>query len=109
VYNGSQLMDFLTGKGAYVHESDKLPDLLIMDVHLNLITSFDILDYLQKNQKYSCLPVFILTKTVKEEEKVKAMDLGVRDYFQKPLDKEQWNKMVGDICKEVFSHAPAKK
>jgi DNA-binding response OmpR family regulator len=102
VYNGSQLMDYLVRKGAYTRESDGTPDLLIMDINLDLVSGFEILEFLSDHEKFSEMPIYILTKTVKEEEAVKAREYGVRDFFQKPLAYTEWIKMVGNICKDTF-------
>ena len=101
VYNGNQLMQFLTKRGAYSTSMEGLPDLLIMDIRLDIIDGFKILNYIkEQNLKF---PIYVLTKTKVEEDVLKAKKLGVKEFFQKPLKYEDWRGIVGGICEENFN------
>src|SRR5688572_26696028 len=65
VYNGAQLMDALQGKGAY--KSTIAPDLLIMDIKLELIDGFEVLHQINDNLDLKKIPVYILTKNKTKE------------------------------------------
>jgi two-component system response regulator len=103
IFNGSQLMDYLQRKGAYIAESDGKPDLLIMDINLEVIDGFEILKFLGESGRQD-FPIYILTKTKRQEDVVRAMQFGIRGYFQKPLKYEDYVKMVQGICRESFSY-----
>jgi DNA-binding response OmpR family regulator len=101
VYNGSQLMDYLNRKKPYNSYQNGHPDLLLMDIDLDLVSGWEILSYLsERNPQH--ISVYVLTANKNEEDAVRAMHFGVKDYFQKPLQYDQWRKMVGDICQESF-------
>ena len=98
----SQLMDFLERKGVYKSEREQQPDLLVMDIKLDLVDGFKILNHIKENHRLSKMPVYVLTKTIIEEDQVRAKRLGVKDYFQKPLRENEWLDMVGAICSTTF-------
>jgi len=101
VYNGSQLMDYLQGKGAYFTETSTMPDLLLMDIKLDIVDGFEVLDFMRKYKHFK-FPIYVLTATKREEDVVRAMHYGVKGFFQKPLSYGEWAKMVGAICKASF-------
>jgi CheY-like chemotaxis protein len=103
VYNGMQLMDLLLGRGAYAGSSHRMPDLIIMDIKLELIDGFEALKQIMLNPNTKDIPVYILTKEKKEADVDKAMKLGARDYFKKPLKFEELHALIGKICHVNFT------
>ena len=111
VFNGSQLLDYLYRKGAYKTERDVRPDLLFMDIRLEIVNGFDVLERLHRDDKIR-FPVYVLTETRREEDVARAMRSGVVGYFQKPLTYGDYVAMVGKICKDCFAYersGPRKK
>lgn len=97
VYNGAQLLDTLKGIGAY--ENTLEPDLLIMDIKLELVDGFEVLNRISKDARLKNIPIYILTKTKSQEDVLRAKALGVKDYFQKPLKDEELAEIVNGICR----------
>jgi CheY-like chemotaxis protein len=108
VYNGRQLLDLLTRQQPYLTDHNEKPDLLIMDIDLDLVSGWEILEWIKKNEPEK-FPVYVLTQTRVEEDALKARHFGVREYFSKPLSYESWRKMIGDICHESFKDQFEKK
>ncbi len=98
VYNGSQLKDYILRRGVYQIDPDIHPDLIIMDVNLQGVSSFELIRLLQDQEKMRNIPVCFLTTELQEEQKARAEKLGVKDFFKKPLKEEDWSKVVNEIC-----------
>jgi CheY-like chemotaxis protein len=105
VYNGAQLMALLKQEPPYTSQLHAQPDLLIMDIFLEQVGGFEILEFLKDNPGFK-FPIYILSKNKEEEDYARARKLGVREYFQKPLKLEEWLSMVGTMCSETFQPEP---
>lgn len=58
------------------------PDAILLDLGL---PDIDGMDVIQKVREWSKLPIIILSARNREEEKIKAFDLGANDYVTKPF------------------------
>ena len=97
VYNGEQLMSLLLKRDVYF-TTGKIPDLIIMDIHLRLLDGFEVLKRLKANDALKNIPVYILTKDRNDAEVKRAMDLGANDYFKKPIDYIDLHFIIKSIC-----------
>ena len=61
-------------------------DLLLLDIHLNGLNGFTILEYLKKNGLH--LPTIIITSFDDHENRMLAKNYGVIAYLRKPIDSE---------------------
>ncbi|MDT3741381.1 MAG: response regulator transcription factor [Candidatus Kapabacteria bacterium] len=61
------------------------PDLFILDLMLPDADGFEICKYLKKDDKFSSIPVIMLTARVDETDKVLGLELGADDYVTKPF------------------------
>jgi two-component system phosphate regulon response regulator PhoB/two-component system alkaline phosphatase synthesis response regulator PhoP len=60
------------------------PDLIILDLMLPGMNGFEICKTLKKNERYSSIPVIILSGKNEEADKISGLDLGSDDYIVKP-------------------------
>ena len=61
---------------------DKRPDLVILDMD---ITGDDVFNLLEKIKHYFDIPVIGLSSTRDENEDIKALEMGVNEYINKPF------------------------
>lgn len=62
-----------------------VPDMILLDIMMPLMTGFEVLVELKKNPSTKNIPVIILTAQSREEEIVKGLELGADDYILKPF------------------------
>ena len=67
------------------HINKETPDLILLDLMLPTISGFEILGKIRENEKLKNLPVIVLTCRGQEEDKQKAIHLGVTEYLTKPF------------------------
>jgi DNA-binding response OmpR family regulator len=61
------------------------PDLILLDLMMPLMTGFEVLAALKKDETTKKIPVLILTAQTREDEVLKGFELGADDYIIKPF------------------------
>ena len=82
---GFETREFLSPMDFLNFVKDRNPDLLILDLMLPDTDGFDICRFLQKDEKYSSIPIIMLTAKSEETDKVLGLELGADDYITKPF------------------------
>jgi two-component system alkaline phosphatase synthesis response regulator PhoP len=62
-----------------------LPNLILLDIMMPLMTGFEVLADLKNNVATKNIPVIIISAQTREEEIVKGLALGADDYILKPF------------------------
>jgi DNA-binding response OmpR family regulator len=62
-----------------------IPDLVVLDLMLPDADGFEICKFLKKEEKYSTIPVIMLTARSDEMDKILGLELGADDYVTKPF------------------------
>ncbi len=83
--NGFKVKEFLDGDSFLKSLKDDLPDLIILDLMLPDSDGFEICKYLRREDKFSHIPIIILTARVDEMDKILGLELGADDYITKPF------------------------
>lgn len=74
--------------------TQKIPDLLIVDVSKNAIKAIKWLESIQKALSFNELKVIIFTQIKDERFKKKCLDYGVKEIYLKPVDKNLISKIL---------------
>jgi two-component system phosphate regulon response regulator PhoB/two-component system alkaline phosphatase synthesis response regulator PhoP len=61
------------------------PDLIILDLMLPDMDGFEVCKFLKGQNKYTSIPIIMLTARAEETEKVLGLELGADDYVTKPF------------------------
>lgn len=61
------------------------PDLIILDLMLPDMDGFEVCKFLKGQDKYTSIPIIMLTARAEETEKVLGLELGADDYVTKPF------------------------
>lgn len=80
--DGYDIIEAETGESGLAHAARSRPDLIILDLGL---PDMDGAEVLQALREWSSAPVIILSVRDREDEKVRALDLGANDYVTKPF------------------------
>ena len=65
--------------------TNSVPDVVLLDVHMNPINGWQILDALRRDVRTQHIPVLILTASNDETTRVTAFNLGALDFLAKPI------------------------
>lgn len=95
VRDGVEAMDFLHRKGKYVNAVQ--PDLILLDLNLPKKHGQEVLAEIKNDENLKRIPVVILTSSNAEEDVFKSYGLHVNCYVTKPVDLDQFVKIVKSI------------
>jgi len=93
--DGEEAMDFLLKRNA--HTNAPRPDLILLDLNLPRKDGREVLSEIKNDPHLKSIPVVILTTSQAEEDILKAYALNANCYIQKPIDLEQFIKVVRSI------------
>jgi CheY-like chemotaxis protein len=93
--DGVEAMEFLKRKGKY--ESAVRPDVILLDLNMPRMDGRQVLAEVKKDDELKRIPIVILTISKADEDIVRTYELGANCYITKPVDLEQFNKVVKAI------------
>jgi CheY-like chemotaxis protein len=73
------------------------PGLVLLDLNLPKVSGIDVLQKIKTNPETRRIPVIALTTSTREEDVVRAYDLGVNTFISKPVRFEDFLKVVTTI------------
>ncbi|MCE7996811.1 MAG: response regulator [Roseivirga sp.] len=81
------------------------PDLIISDVMMPEMDGFTFLENLRASEKQAAIPVIMLTARAEQDDKLKALTIGVDDYLTKPFVSEELLVRVKNIINNKLGRA----
>jgi two-component system chemotaxis response regulator CheY len=64
-------------------------DLLVVDINMPIMDGLKLIDMVRKNEEHKGVPILIITTESAEEDRQRAMALGVNEYLTKPVQSGQ--------------------
>ncbi|MCX7008392.1 MAG: response regulator [Kiritimatiellaeota bacterium] len=95
VSNGLDAMAFLHHEGRYA--SVPRPDLILLDLNMPGMDGREVLRLVKSDESLRRIPVVIITSSQAEEDILRAYDLQASCYVTKPVDLDQFIKVVKNI------------
>lgn len=92
--DGEKLMNYLN------ENSDKLPDILFLDLSMPRKTGFECLSEIKENEKLKLIPVIVFTTSFTsgvdfEQNLINTLsDIGSEEYIRKPSDFEELKQVI---------------
>ena len=97
---GFEVVGVADGLAAYESAQKMLPDLIILDVMMPLMTGFEVLSKLKKKETTKHIPVILVTAQSNEHEILHGLDLGADEYITKPFSP---NELAARVKKVLAS------
>ncbi|WP_442940440.1 response regulator [Nostoc sp.] len=95
VEDGVEAMAFLRKQEKYVRAAH--PDIVLLDLNLPRKDGREVLAEIKADEKLKRIPVVVLTTSQAEEDILKAYNLSANCYITKPVDFDQFVKIVQSI------------
>ena len=81
----------------YLSSSQKLPDLILLDLNMPRMDGFNVLEHIRSNVSYMAIPVHMLSISYTDLFKQKAKELGANQYHLKPDTYEGYEEIANSI------------
>jgi len=95
VGDGVEALAFLRREGKYVQSPR--PDLILLDLNLPKKDGREVLAEIKEDPDLRCIPVVVLTTSQAERDVVRSYNLHANCYISKPIDLEQFIRVVRSI------------
>lgn len=95
VEDGEQAMAFLRREGGYADAPR--PDLIVLDLNLPRRDGREVLREVKEDPDLRRIPVVVLTISEAEEDVLRSYDLHANCYITKPIDLEQFSRVVKSV------------
>lgn len=82
---GFKTVEFEIADELYAFLQKNIPDLIILDLMLPDADGFDVCKYLKNDERFSVIPIIMLTAKGDEADKVIGLEFGADDYVVKPF------------------------
>lgn len=89
--DGQEALDYL------FDENNEMPKLILMDVKMPRVDGIEVLRKLKSDEKRKVIPVVMLTSSKEDKDIIEAYNLGVNAYIVKPVDFDQFVKVVTQL------------
>jgi CheY-like chemotaxis protein len=95
VSDGVEAMQYVRAEGDYAQAAR--PDLILLDLNLPRKSGIEVLEEIKDDPRLSSIPVVVLTTSEAEEDILRAYEHHANAYITKPLDFEQFTRIVHQI------------
>jgi len=96
--NGALALDFLFGRGAYAGRSTgERPRVVLLDLKLPKVSGLEVLQQIRGDARTSTLPIVILSSSTQDRDILRSYDLGVNSYVSKPVQFEEFARVVTQL------------
>ena len=98
VDDGQKALDFIFGQGDYAgRDITNTPKLILLDLHLPKKNGFEVLNAIRNDERFSHIPVVLMTSSQEEEDITRGYNLGVNSFIIKPVDFEKFAKSIVEV------------
>jgi CheY-like chemotaxis protein len=98
VENGEEALDYLYRRGRFAaREAAPRPDLILLDLNMPRLGGREVLAHIKHDPELGRIPVVVLTTSTQETDIVKSYDLGCNSYIHKPVDIEQFIRVIRQL------------
>jgi len=89
--DGQEALDILS---AAKNGETRYPGLILLDLNLPKVDGREVLERIKTDPKLKRIPVVVLTVSTREEDIVRSYDLGVNTFISKPVQFQEFIKVV---------------
>jgi CheY-like chemotaxis protein len=97
--SGVEAFNFLDGCARSTHPEDALPDLILLDMSLPILSGLQVLRKIKQDRHLRAIPVVVLTDSRQATDVDDSYRLGANAYVLKPFAFSDYIQAVKDICR----------
>ena len=103
VQDGEETLNFLLRRGRYADPAaSPRPDLILLDLNMPKLDGRQVLAEIGKHPRLRRLAIVVLTTSQQDEDVLRSYDLGVKSYITKPVDMDQFVRVIQTLERYWF-------
>ncbi len=91
-----------SGEDALKRAQAELPDLILLDVMMPVMSGFDVLERLRAEERTKLIPVVLLTALNADSDRIRGIDAGCDDFISKPFNKAELIARIRSLLKSSY-------
>ncbi|TXD85224.1 response regulator [Subsaximicrobium wynnwilliamsii] len=96
--NGVEALEFLFGTGQFEgRDISKKPKVILLDLKMPKVDGLEVLTQIKANELTKAIPVVVLTSSNEHPDIKRAYSLGANSYIVKPVEFDEFSKVVTDL------------
>lgn len=96
--DGKEALDFIFCRGAFANRvGAQPPKVVFLDLKLPRVDGLEVLKAVRADPKTRSIPIVVLTSSKEQRDLIESYKLGVNAYAQKPVDFEQFRRVIEQI------------
>src|SRR6476620_2659175 len=96
--DGAEALEYIFHEGAFAHlPEDSHPKVILLDIKMPKVNGIEVLRRVKGDEKTKEIPVVIFTSSDEDPDVEECYKVGVNSYVVKPLDFDQFKKVINDI------------
>lgn len=105
-FSGFEVMSAADGSGMWQILHERLPDAIVMDLHLPKTDGWSLIRELRSSPATRDIPVVVVSASVRESERLEAERAGCDSFIPKPCDPE---RIVGELRRLIDERSGGKR
>jgi CheY-like chemotaxis protein len=89
--NGRELLQYLE------QEARNISTLILLDLNMPVMNGYETLKMLKKDNRFSKIPVIVITSSAKTEDEKFCQELGCEDYIRKPFSLSGYKSLAQKV------------
>ncbi len=99
-HDGEQALDFMFCRNAFAGRAfDAPPKVVLLDLKMPKVGGIEVLRALRADPRTRATPIVILTSSREQRDIVEGYQLGVNAFIQKPVDFDQFDRVIEQLGK----------
>jgi PAS domain S-box-containing protein len=95
VGDGRAAIEYLSGTGKYADRTEyPLPSVVLLDLNLPQVPGFEVLKWMRNHPDFARTPVVVFSSSTREDDRVKALELGANEFVGKPSSGMKFGQVV---------------
>jgi CheY-like chemotaxis protein len=92
-----EILEAANGQECLDHCSEKLPDLIVLDINMPVMRGDECLRSLRAQQRTCSIPIVLVTTEAEKKLVLRLLSMGVQEYIIKPFDKTEFLTKVRGV------------
>jgi DNA-binding response OmpR family regulator len=98
---GFRVLEAADGEQALASVRDERPDLILLDIMMPGISGWEVTSALLADRSTDQIPIVFMSARTEAADRMRAFDLGARDYVTKPFDPHALARTVAKTLDEI--------